>query len=364
MADISEPTGTAATAGREAQGESAAAPAAADGPGSVADAPGSPPDAIPPGHGRATVRSVMGMLYYQGYTIAILGIASPWIAKSFHLDQSGIARMFAWISINALGALVLSRMADRIGRRRILLWSLVGTPIFSIGAALSTRADLFIVFEIGVYSFIGATFASAIVMLAEALPVAERAKGQGYGGLARSLGGGVCVILMPILAHFGWSWRWLMLLPAVGILFLPALAHLLPESHRWEHAAATGISDRSRFYDVFAPFYRRRAIPLIIATLLGETSGVAVISWPYYHAVSVVGLSPVQASAILLIAGGIGLCGFPIGAWFAERFGRVRAVTTLGIAITLGTVPFYWGPPSHFAYPVLWLGVAYLWYSS
>jgi MFS family permease len=304
------------------------------------------------------------MLYYQGYTLAILGIAAPWIAKSFHLDQSGIAQMFAWISINALGALALSHMADRFGRRRVLLWSLVGTPLFSIGAALSTQASWFIICEIGAYSFIGATFASAIVMLAEALPIQERAKGQGYGGLARALGGGVCLILMPILAHYALSWRWLLLLPIAGFVLYPILARTLPESHRWEHAAAAGASMESHFYDVFSPFYRRRAIPLIIATLLGETAGVAVTSWAYFHAVSVVGLSAAAASGIVLVAGGVGLCGFPLGAWAAERFGRVRTVTVLGTIITLGTVPFFWGPPPHFAHPIIWLGIANLWYST
>ncbi|MGH8013546.1 MAG: MFS transporter [Candidatus Binataceae bacterium] len=330
--------------------------------GSSTHADVSPTESFPAGHGRATVRAVVAMLYYQGYTLAILGIAAPWIAQSFHLDQSGIAQMFAWISINALGALGLSHLADRVGRRRVLLWSLVGTPLFSIGAALSTRAAWFIVCEIGVYAFIGATFASAIVMLAEALPITERAKGQSYGGLARALGGGVCLILMPVLAHFGWSWRWLLLLPIAGFILLPFLARTLPESHRWEQAAASGSSD-SHFYDIFSPFYRRRAIPLIIATLLGETAGVAVVSWAYFHAVSVVHLSATDASAIILIAGGVGLCGFPLGAWAAERFGRVRTITVLGCAVTLGTVPFFWGPPPHYAHPILWLGIANLWYS-
>ncbi|MGH7917455.1 MAG: MFS transporter [Candidatus Binataceae bacterium] len=344
-----------------ALGDGAAAPAATASSSDQTASPSAPP--IPPGHGRATVRAVVAMLYYQGYTLAILGIAAPWIAKSFQLDQAGIARMFAWISINALGALGLSHMADRIGRRRVLLWSLVGTPLFSIGAALSTQAAWFIVCEIGVYAFIGATFASAIVMLAEALPIAERAKGQGYGGLARALGSGVCLILMPVLAHYGWSWRWLLLLPIAGFILLPILARTLPESYRWEEAAASGISE-SHFYDIFTPFYRRRAIPLMIATLLGETAGVAVTSWVYFHAVSVVGLSAAAASAMVLIAGGVGLCGFPLGAWAADRFGRVRTITVLGAVITLGTVPFFWGPPAHYTHPILWLGVADLWFST
>jgi MFS family permease len=89
-------------------------------------------------HGRKTTRSLFGILCYQGYAFAILGVGAPFIGKSFGLDQSGIARMYAWISLNSIGALVLSRMADRIGRRRILRFGLLITPLGSLGALLAS----------------------------------------------------------------------------------------------------------------------------------------------------------------------------------------------------------------------------------
>jgi MFS family permease len=103
-------------------------------------------------HGRKTTRALFAILCYQGYAFAILGVGAPFIGKSFALDQSGIARMYAWISLNSIGALVLSRMADLIGRRRILMLSLLVTPLGSLGALLSSSAAWFILFEILVYS--------------------------------------------------------------------------------------------------------------------------------------------------------------------------------------------------------------------
>jgi MFS family permease len=315
-------------------------------------------------HARATMFAVAAILGYQGYAFATLGVGAPFIAKSFSLDQSGIARMFAWIALDAFGALLLSRMADRIGRRRILMWSLVATPLCAIGAALSESKLWFIIFEIGMYSFVGATFASAIVMLAEALSIKWRARGQGYGGLSVGLGGALCVILTPWLAKHNLSWRWLLVVPAAGFAFLPFLIRLVPESRRWERVAATGAAQRSRFYDVFGPFYRRRTIPLMVAALVGRFAQTGVMSWPYYHAVSVIGLTPAEGSAVLLFGGGLAALGFPFGAWTAERFGRVRSIAWLGIIRTIGTVSFYWGPPRHFRYPVIWLGVSHCWYAA
>jgi hypothetical protein len=80
------------------------------------------------GYATATIRAVFVLLCYQGYAYAVLGVGAPFIATGFGLSQSGIAQMYAWISLNSIGALILSRMADRVGRRRIILISLVITP--------------------------------------------------------------------------------------------------------------------------------------------------------------------------------------------------------------------------------------------
>jgi MFS family permease len=315
-------------------------------------------------HGAIVVRALFAILCYQGYAFAFLGVGAPFIARSFDFDQSGIARMYAWISLNSVGALILSRMADRFGRRRIVLLSLLLTPLCSLAAAISTRASLFILFEIITYAGIGATFGSSFVMLAEALPIEKRSEGQGWANLAIATGGGGCVILAPILAHYGVSWRWLLAVPAAGIVLLPMMSRMLPESSRWEYAAASGASAGSHFYDIFSPAYRQRAVPLLVATVVGEASGAAVATWVYYHAVSVVKLSPAQGSAILLIGGTISTAGLVLGVRMSESVGRVKSVVILGLCSVVGVLAFYWGPPAHFAWPMLWLLVAHTWFSA
>src|SRR5207245_2372249 len=93
-----------------------------------------------PSRPAAIIGAIVILLVYQGYSLSIVGVASPWIAKSFDLDQSALAGLFAWMSVAALGALFLARLADRIGRRRIILTSLVLTPMLSVGAAASPKA--------------------------------------------------------------------------------------------------------------------------------------------------------------------------------------------------------------------------------
>jgi MFS family permease len=319
-------------------------------------------ESVHPASARRTVAVICVMLAYQGYTMSINGIASPWIAKSFALGQSGIAALFACISFSAIGALILSRLSDRIGRRRILLACMGATPVCALGAALSFRIPAFVAFEILIYAFIGATQAGAVVMLAEALPIAQRARGQSFGGLAMGLGGGLCLTLMPLLDRGGYSWRWLLAVSATGLLAFPYVLRVVPESQRWERAAEAGTTRASRFIDVFGLRYRRRAVPILVCSLLSTIAFNAATSWGYYHAVTVVGLSAAGASLMMLIGGGVSMLGFPLGAAAAERFGRVPTVVSCCIVATAGTLFFYWGPPAGSTSAGLWLGVGFCWF--
>ena len=120
--------------------------------------------ATPVSKGSAVLTAIVLLQIYQGYTLSIAGVASPWIAASFRLDQPGLARLFAWMSASAAGSLVLARMADRVGRRKIILTSLLLVPIFSAGAALSPNAVVFALFEIRISALLGGSVSSAIVL--------------------------------------------------------------------------------------------------------------------------------------------------------------------------------------------------------
>ena len=312
---------------------------------------------------RRVIRCVVALMLYQGFTLAMLGIGAPWIAKSFGLDQSGIARTFAWVSLSAFGALGLARMADRVGRRRVVLWSMIGTPLSALAAALSTHVAWLVVSSIFMFAFMGAAIASAVVMIAEELAVQARARGQSYAALAGAMGAGLCIMVMPVLARSAYSWRLLFGISALGITLWPTMARLIPESRRWERAAAAGVPAATSFYAVFRPAYRRRSVVLLICSLLGAIATIGSDSWTYFHAVTVVHLSPAVTSILILAGGGIGLAGFSIGAWACEYFGRVRTVAAMWPLAALGALWYYWGPPAHFAWPALWLSAAFAWRS-
>jgi MFS family permease len=308
---------------------------------------------------RQLVTSIATVFCFSGFAMSINGIGAPFIAKSFNLGESGIATLFAWISISAIGALGLSRMIDRLGRRRMLLMSMAGTSASALAAAFATNYALFALCEIALYAFIGATISGGVVILAEELPIELRARGQSWGGLGIGAGGGLCLTLMPIVASHH-SWRWMLVIASVmGIVALWRAARVIPESGRWQKASASGTTAASSFYDAFGKLYRRRAITVLLCSLLGNIAGIAASSWAYFHLVSVVGLKPGLASGLMLVGGGVGMLGFPLGARGCERYGRIPTIFVAGVMTSLGAAAFYWGPPAHLPLSWLWIEVTY-----
>lgn len=308
------------------------------------------------------IAAIVILLIYQGYSLSIVGVASPWIAKSFALNQAELAELFAWMSLSAFGALILARLADRVGRRRIILSSLVLAPLCAVGAALARHPASFAVSEILISALLGGSVSSAIVLLAEELPVEQRARGQAFAAGASAIGGVLGYMVIPFLLQWEYSWRWLLVPCIAGVGLVFPLARMLPVDTRWARLASSNSVSGSRFYDIFHPLYRRRAITLLVCAALDTIAGSAVNGWLYFDAVSIIGLSPQKASSVIVAGMVLGMLGFPAGAWASDRFGRVPTVMYVGGAAWLGAVAFYWGPPNGVTWPLAWLAAAYCWF--
>jgi MFS family permease len=308
------------------------------------------------------VVAIVVLLVYQGYSLSVVGVASPWIAKSFALDQRGLARLFAWLSASAFVALFLARLADRVGRRLIILASLVLAPLLSVGAALSSSVLTFAICEVLIVALLGGSVSSAIVLLAEELPIHRRAAGQAFAAFASAIGGVLGYIVIPFLLAAGYSWRWLLAPCCAGLVLAMPVAWMLPINSRWSRTATIETVAGSRIYDIFHSLYRRRALALLSCAAIDTMAGTAVNGWLYFVAVTIIGLPP-QAASTLVVAGmGLGLVGFPLGAWTSERFGRVPTVAYMGGAAWLGALGFYWIPSLKLIRPMPFLIISYCWF--
>jgi predicted MFS family arabinose efflux permease len=171
------------------------------------------------------------------------------------------------------------------------------------------------------------------------------------------VGSGFTVALMPVLAYGGYSWRWLLVIAATANLGLRLVDSAHDEVAESLHPGVNRDRAGNSLSDLMRPRYRRHAITFVVAAWLSSIAITSSKSWIYFHAVSTVGASPAAASVMLLIAGGLALTGYAFGAASSERFGRIPTVSGFALLLALGTVWSFWGPPSNFHHPLLWLGV-------
>ena len=112
--------------------------------------------------------------FFDGYDSSIKALALTQIRDTFHLSKAVASALFAVVYFGALPAVIITRWADRIGRRRLLIWSVFGYMAFSGLTALSPNAQWFTTFQFLQQLFLVAEGAIVWTMAAEELPADSR----------------------------------------------------------------------------------------------------------------------------------------------------------------------------------------------
>jgi len=291
------------------------------------------------------VRLLFALIIYGFYVQALGGIAAPFLAADFGLDDAGITKIAGWIALGAFGTAVLTRLADRHGRRRVLIFAFAGIPPLALLSALAMGVPFYVLPQIGVNALLGTLLTALAVAVAERSSEAGRASGQAWFGVYASLGGAFALIIGALVPLLPGGWRAFWGLAAIPVFAIPFVRARLAETERFTAARDRGRVAATRAGDLFRGAYRRRAIGLLAIALLKPVALAATSTWPYYHMVKTLELSSATASLVYFLGGGIGLVGNPLGARLTNRWGR-RPTSVLGVALAVASgVAFYYVPP-------------------
>jgi len=172
--------------------------------------------------------------FFDGYDTSVKSLALTQIRDSFDLSKSAASALLAVVFLGAIPALALTRWADRVGRRRVLLVSVLGYTVFSGLTALAPNAGVFTALQFGQQVFLIAEGALVWTMAAEELPASARGFGFGVLGMNMMLGTGCAAILYGgFFDPLGISWRWLYVVGVPPLLLVSVLRRRLPESRRF-----------------------------------------------------------------------------------------------------------------------------------
>ena len=170
------------------------------------------------------------IIIFDGYDLAVAGIALPSIMKQMGVDpkQAGFMVSSALFGM-MFGAIFLGTIADRIGRRWAIVICIALFSVFTAAAGLTTDPVLFSVTRFLAGLGIGGVMPNVVAQMTEYSPRKLRAtlvtlmfSGYAVGGmLAAVLGKGL------IESH---GWQSVFLAAALPVVLIPFILKSLPES--------------------------------------------------------------------------------------------------------------------------------------
>ena len=174
------------------------------------------------------------VLFLDGFDTQAIGYVAPALAKEWGLSKGSLGPVFsAGLFGLMIGALVFGPLADRIGRRKIIIFSTLAFGIGTLATSVIDDVDSLLAIRFLTGLGLGGAMPNAVAMTSEFSPRRRRATmvmimfcGFSVGA---ALGGFLAAALIP---QFGW--RSVFVVGGVApLLLVPILALRLPESVRF-----------------------------------------------------------------------------------------------------------------------------------
>ena len=255
------------------------------------------------------------------------------IADQAGLSASVLGAGLAVIRLASLLALPLTGLADRFGRRTMLLITVVAGLGITAASAVSPSYWWFVViFALG-RPFLSAVNALAQVVAAEQTSTKDRARAVALVVAGYGVGAGLTAIIHSLASSL-LGFRGVVGLAAVPLLAVPLIARWVSEPDRFVAAEAAHDHPVPVLGAVAVRFRRRLAIVVVLAFTVSVITGPA-NTFVFIYAQNVLHLSGSLTAAMVVTAGAAGLVGLLVGRWLADRMGRrpTGALGMVGIAV-------------------------------
>ena len=276
------------------------------------------------------------------YDVNLLVLALPDIARDLHISSTGLGVLgFFVFGAQFMITIFAGYAMDRFGRRRVWMFCLTGTALFTGLTCLVQGFWELVLVRALAAGLAYSELAVSITIVNEQVPARNRgflySIVQGGWPLGVFLASGVYLVF----GHYGW--RFVFLLGVLPVLAVIVGRIFIRESERFEHArGSTADPDHVPVSEMLmspGPV-RRQLLWLSFTWVFYGASYVATNFYITYWLTQYKGFSSAQASELLLACGGIGFFFYIIGGWLGERLGRREVIIVSGILVAPLSVLF------------------------
>lgn len=241
---------------------------------------------------------------------------------------------------SGIGGIFFGFIADRIGRKRALMLSILTYSICSFASGLATSIPMLALFRFILGLGMGGEWNTGATLVAETWPTELRAKAISIVQSSWAIGYALAALVAGIVLHYG-NWRMVFF---VGIL--PALVILwirkdVPESEMWlerhgpaERSPSAIPQDGSKhagFARIFQPPFVKYTFALLFVNFFGMFAWWGLFTWmPPYFSLPVEqggrGFGVMGTTTLMVVLNLFGMFpGYASFGWVADYFGRRKS---------------------------------------
>lgn len=303
-----------------------------------------------------------------GFDTAVISGVEQSLQTLWNLNawEHGLTVSIALIG-TVLGSMLGGIPAEKLGRKKTLFWIAILYLVASVGSALATNWELFLVFRFLGGLGVGASSVAAPMYITEISPARSRGRLVGLFQFNVVLG-----ILIAYLSNYllqgvsDDSWRWMLGVQAFpSLLFLIAVLNI-PESPRWLLLVKGRVAEARTVLNMIDPetaeetllalqqhaggqqkaarlFSSQYSTPVMLAVLFAVFNQVSGINAIIYYAPRIFEMTGLGKSSALLSSAGIGLVNLiftMISMNLIDRYGRrtLMKIGSVGLIVTLALV--------------------------
>lgn len=281
------------------------------------------------------------------YDHAVYGIALAQIQQELNWSDQNVGAGLSIIRLGAIPAIILAAMADKVGRRRLLIATMILSAIATFCTALVQTPEQFVLAQFWTKSFAFAEEALSIVVVAETVRPHMRGWAVGFLASMGGLGSGLASIAFGFVDVLPYGWRALYVLGIGPLLLVAWLRRSLPETQKF-------AADHPAPEKVGGLMAQLQPVIKLVKDYPGRAAALAICVFPFGLAITPAvlfmskylqeghGFTPDQVGTTYLLGGAFAIFGNLLAGWLSDRVGR-KPTVMFALTVTMIGFGFLYG---------------------